>query len=90
MEDVLHDRQQDVLDRFRDDRLERFRNRAPVVVQVLVGAVLQHLHALEQVAHVQAQAGDGVVHLRAGHVVEHVPILLVQVGAGAHNDVHAA
>lgn len=90
VENVLHDGEQDVLDGFGDDGLERFRDWPPVVVQVLVGAVLEHLDALEQVAHVQPQPAYGVVHLGVGHVVEHVPVPDVQHVGGLHDDVHAA
>lgn len=40
VEDLVHDLQQDVFDRLRDDRLQSVGDRPPVLVQVLVGAVL--------------------------------------------------
>lgn len=40
MEDLVQDAEQNVLDRFGDDRPQGLRHRAPVLVQIVVGAVL--------------------------------------------------
>jgi len=88
MEHLVQDAKQNVLNGLGNDWPQGIGYRTPVFVQILIGALLQHLNAIEQIIQSKFQSTDFVFNSGIGYIIENMAKLLVQMRFRVHRDVH--